>query len=194
MKSGKHDLQVVFVDLFLDDTGEFRINSVVASYECEGMNGIYTRHEQFDVDWCRRDSDYIWHWSGSGPAKPFEAHGFYWAADGIALKEIKAAWSDEKTRIRNPTARLAELPIDLGEYKDVLDYLESESGDTESYYCPTCKDHLPEESPCNHAWWCEEQAAMSVPGDRVKGCRYETCTFGRKWMREHNKRAKGDSL
>ncbi|HEY3876619.1 MAG TPA: hypothetical protein VGM92_14175 [Candidatus Kapabacteria bacterium] len=175
MNEGKN-LSVIFVGLFLDKKGEFRINSVVAQFECDGIKGMYLRSEQFDVDYCEKFSEYIFNNSGSGPSRVIDPVGFYWASDLAKIKTSKnTKWSDPKTAERNPNVRLAKLPIDLCGHKDVLDFLQNEGNEDRSYYCSKCNDHLPEEYPCKHAWWCEDRNEMSTPGNRFKSCRCEAC-------------------
>lgn len=173
----------ILAEFWCDEDGKLWLNSMSVSEPRVGRTGEAHRSlDHYDVDWCKRDGQYLFHQSGGGGSWPQEARGIYWRTDGFRVKERAAQWcsvgedgaidraATKYTRMRNRTRRLRLLPKEFRgakhfEYRfplkaivaagDLLDWLEQNGQQEESVFCGECGDDLPGDDLCVHCWWCE---------------------------------------
>lgn len=117
--------------------------------------------EHYDFEWCKRDENYYYDKSGSGPTMYLEGDGGCWVDPAFAsLVDLDG---DEAL------TRLETIPDDLQEVLNL-----SFEGDAE--WCGRCKDMLPTHNLCEHIYWCERCAWWSTPDSRSKtdegGCKH----------------------
>jgi hypothetical protein len=167
------------VQFFLKEDGTYDIHALwtVRANDRRG-------YSQYDVDYCKRDRQYMFHMSGGGPF-PVPAMGLYWTTDASLVTEEPSTWSREADRERNPTKRLDNLPIDIGRYTDFWDWLANTCNEAESVYCSICKDSFPGDDLCAHVWWCDEIGGYQGSDmgtdnpDGIAPCDCEDCRRGK---------------
>lgn len=138
-------------------------------------------YSQYNVDYCRRDKQYIFHKSGGGGADVVEVSGIYFATVGapklkekpcqLVSSDDEPPWRGAKTKViraRNKTRRLPQLPqaFTLDPSEDLLDWLDNNALESDSVYCTECRDDFPGEDLCKHCWWCQKTADYSTPDER----------------------------
>jgi hypothetical protein len=175
---------VIAAAFLLDKTGRYELIRFWTWQRCQNHRGGGGRLNVFDVDWCRRDGDYLWHLSGGGGQPPVTIDGPYWTPSKRWVHESPCLLVHAEARQRNITRRLSKLPMDLNGCTDLKDYLESYERQDESVYCAKCLDDLPSENLCAHCWWCEDVGWYSTPSERSKGCQCVECVNGRAYLRE----------
>lgn len=141
----------------------------------------YLSRTQYDVDLSRKYG-YIFDQSGFGGGSTVAVSGIYFASSGVSLKETptqlvastdKPPFRSKATKVirqRNRTRRLRSLPrsFDLRPGWDLMDWLENNAIQSDSVWCSSCRDTFPEDSLCEHCWWCDQKCWWSTPSERCE--------------------------
>lgn len=156
---------------------------------------VETEHACYDFEWCTRDGVCYYDDVGTGG---YESGGIY--VDTLCAGARGRLWiapthwpyrnGDPEHRRLSPE-EVSALGWDLLEEQPADPFAEAEESDTR--WCLTCNDALPEQNLCSHVWYCETDgwwrgATDSISG-RVRGpCRDRDC-----WecSRERERRASG---
>lgn len=142
-------------------------------------HGDHLYRKIYDIERSRKYG-YMFDLSGCGGSGPVPVSGPYFVTGNASVKEgkcqlvdgkDKAPWRSKKTkaiRARNRTRRLRNLPkafaVKSGE--DILDWLNANALECDSVWCSTCLDSFPEDSTCEHIWWCDATGWWSTPSER----------------------------
>jgi hypothetical protein len=159
--------------------GRLELWSVTCMEEKRDHSGkTYVSRDYYDVETSRRYG-YIFHMSGAGGGrKRISVDSPYFVSGNVGIAEKPnrlCCWPVDKTgrrtraiRKRNRTRRLTTLPeyFDLQPGEDLLTWLEHTAINQEAVFCSECKDFFPEDSTCEHIWWCENDGQWSTPGER----------------------------
>lgn len=189
----------ILATFFRHEDGRLELNHVSVLAACEYKLGPYAdRHVRcrghltgYDVDWCKRDRQYVYHNSSGGGPLPETVTGIYWCSSGYPVKERAAQWCsanyedgriDAETRYiraRNRTRRLKQLPKEFRdcwiklpngtrfrqESDDLLDWLEHHGTEEDAVFCVECEDDFPGDDLCEHCWWCDSAGWYVTPSE-----------------------------
>jgi hypothetical protein len=148
----------------------------------------YLCRKTYDVDHSRAYG-YLFHQSGGGGSLPVNVQGIYFASGDVEIEEKptqlvdardKPPWRGKKTRAirkRNRTRRLPRLPKawTLEPGWDLLDWMHHNAIEQRAVWCSTCRDRFPEDSLCEHCWWCNVNGWYSTPAERCECKDREEC-------------------
>lgn len=134
------------------------------------MAGIY------DFNYCRRDGTVYYHLSGGGGTfylnrycEPQPPPACLWYDSKLV------APTNDRIHKRYPSAAtIRKWGYEIVSAPLTVDFVNGEQnpfnnavhGEVE--YCTKCHDHIPEDSLCEHIWWCEKCSVHSTPQDRCK--------------------------
>ena len=169
----------ILAEFFKDTSKRVRLYSlrVVEKYRAHD-GGYHDRYTEYDVDWCRRDSCYLYNMSGCGPAKQhLPARGIFYCSGPVKKRRYPSRWV---ARDRNQTRQLARLPRHLGQGlqgRDLLEWLQNNAVEQSAVYCSTCRDYLPDDALCKHFWWCDQSGEHSTPGNRCECKNRDECGY-----------------
>lgn len=183
-QAAQESTRATVVEFQKDSSGRFHPFSLTVIEEKDG--GLY--RTIYDIEHSRKYG-YLFDQSGFGGWGPVQVSGPYFASGDVEVKEKrcqlvdgadKAPWRSKKTkaiRARNRTRALRALPkafaVPTGE--DILDWLQTNAIECDSVWCSTCRDSFPEDSLCDHIWWCDTTGWWSTPSDRCKCTSQEAC-------------------
>jgi len=169
-------------ELFTPCDGDNRQRAVVAVFHLRGdgryeLRSVYTvegddrRIQGYDVDWCEQMQEYVYHMSSFGSPLPLEVDGIYWSLQPDAVAAKPCRLTDPEARERNATRRLSQLPPEFvtNGSSDIFDWLVNNYRESEVEYCSICQSYVPTadtDYPCEHIWWCRENAGWSTPNER----------------------------
>lgn len=159
--------------------GRLELWSITYMEEKVSRDGAaYVSRDYYDVETSRRYG-YIFDQSGGGGGnKPVVVDSPYFVTGDARVVERPnrlCCWPLDETgrrtrkmRKRNRTRRLTNLPpyFDLEPGEDLLQWLQRTAIEQDAVYCSECSDFFPEDSLCNHIWWCDKAAWWSTPGER----------------------------
>lgn len=158
--------------------GRFSLWSLTVIEDVIGRDGqAYVSREYYDVE-ISKLYGYIFHCSGGGGGRSRVAvDSPYFVSGGAAVREQPnrlCCWPIDETgkrtrsmRRRNRTRRLAMLPKEFNLHggMDLLDWLRSNAIESDAVYCSECADFYPENSLCQHCWWCDKNGWWSTPSE-----------------------------
>lgn len=155
--------------------------SLSVAYETEGWPRGTTRValDHYDVNHSKKYG-YIFDMSGSG-GNEVHVSGLYFLRGKIAIKETPCTLIDPKDeppwesgatvalREVNRTRRLPRLPSKFRGDGNLWEWLGGNAIESGSMWCSICADWFPDDSICQHCWWCEQASWWSTPSERC-GC------------------------
>lgn len=189
--------RLLVVEFYLTEDGKYQpFNVITWRHDKDDKTRGLVSH--YDVDYCKRDKEFIYHCSGGGGSFEQEVSGIYWASKDAVIKEEPCNLFDEKACKRNATRRLTRWPKGFGLLRDddAEKWLYRLGSEDDTVYCDICEDHLPSQDLCAHVWWCEE-VGWYVPtdgGEVDRTCRCEDCVEGRKVRRKALMRLQTEKL
>lgn len=164
-RDGDNRQRAVVAVFHLHVDGRYELRSVytVEGHDC-GIQG-------YDVDWCKETQEYVYHMSSFGFPLPLEVDGIYWSLQPDAVTEKPCLLMDTEDQERNTTRRLSQLPPEFATNgsSDVFAWLVNNCRESEVEYCSICQSYAPTadtDYPCEHIWWCRENAGWSTPNER----------------------------
>jgi hypothetical protein len=109
---------------------------------------------EHDINWCARDQESYYHYSGGGPAPVFLARklescrGKIWAAPGLEFTCWVGKRGEDGATVPIKREDIGTLGYDLvdDDPGDPLPELLEGTG----YWCEFCDDWLPDSEPCKH--------------------------------------------
>jgi hypothetical protein len=163
--------RAIVAEFYKTAGGRLELFSVVVE-DCE-------YRKTYDVERSRKYG-YIFHMSGAGGADSIPVRGIHHVSGAVEVEEHPADWVDARDkppwrgrrtraiRKRNQTRRLRRLPkaFNLGGGQDLLDWLRGHAIEADAVWCSVCRDFFPEDSTCEHVWWCDDKCWWSTPDDR----------------------------
>lgn len=105
----------------------------------------------YDFDWCERDGVCYFNMSGWGGelCPGFGARAEFWC--GVTFDLL---WPE--TAVIHPEPLQLYGGVVINPFDDDL-----HSCPGEAVYCRRCKDRIPDDSPCDHIWWCDNCGVWS---------------------------------
>jgi hypothetical protein len=179
----------IVAEFHKDSGGRLKLFSLTTiERRVNGDGQEYFSRDIYDVEWSRTYG-YLFDQSGAGGTKIVAVSGIYFVSGDVSVKEgptqlvdagDKPPWRSKRTRViraRNRTRRLRALPkaFDLEPGWDLLDWLEHRAIPGDAVYCSTCRDFFPENSLCEHCWWCDQKHWYSTPAERCECKNREEC-------------------
>jgi len=187
----------------ISDDGCIYINSLIVAKPNERNSSGYSL-DYYDVDYSKTYG-YVFQLSGGGGRMPVEIGGVYWKTPGFTVIEkpsqVCAVGEDGKLdkagtrycRALNRTRRFHSLPKKFtGGLQgsrpagggDLLDWLQNNAIESDTYYCHQCKDRRPTSDMCGHCWYCETECEY-VEGVMCFDPECEDCQQRRREKHEH---------
>lgn len=156
--------------------GRLEMFSLTTLQRVQGYYGPAIERNDYNVDWSKKYG-YLWNMCGSGGGDtPIPVDGIYYASRDVTVLERPSALTNRAARRRNKTRRLPALPRKfLCNGGDLIDWLENNAIQGDSVYCSACRDCLPEDSLCDHCWWCDKIGWWSTPSERCGCANRESC-------------------
>lgn len=150
-RTARRTERVVFIEY--REGRPFEVVTIEDDGEIRGRN-------YYDVEYCKRDKQLYYHFSGGGGTEALEPQEgvVFWTAPDFPVKPEPGA-----VRRKRATYRKKLEEAFNGQWFDGI-------SESECEYCPVCDDHLPTEdvgfSLCDHVWWCDDTGWWSKPGER----------------------------
>jgi hypothetical protein len=179
MEPQQNTVRATVVEFHKDSGGRFHPFSLTVIED----HGAYLYRKIYDVEHSRKYG-YVFHQSGFGGSGPVKVDCPYFTTGTITIEETpcqlvdgkdRPPWRSRKTkaiRARNRPRQLRALPkaftVEPGQ--DILDWLEHHAIEGDAVWCATCRDWFPEDSVCDHVWWCDKSCWWSTPSERC-GCK-----------------------
>lgn len=136
------------------------------------------KHPQYfaevDFNYCNRDGALFYHETGGGGLyvngwpNAKKLHAKLWWNHELA-PGLRTGGGDKVTDPATLGFELLTHPLKLGA-AEVNPFTYGSEG--EVLYCTKCKDHIPEDHPCGHVFWCEKCHVWGGAASDKERCRH----------------------